>query len=270
MPELPEVETVRRTLKTLVLQKTITDITVYYDKIIEGDKEQFISSIKNQMIIDLDRVGKYLIFKLEKDAFLSHLRMEGKYHYVDESVPISKHDHLIFHLNDGKQLRYHDTRKFGRMQLVPLDTYRDVQPLNKLGKEPMEARIEDVYPFIHKSKLPIKHLLLDQRIFAGIGNIYANETCFKMGINPKTPGKNLSKKRVQQLIDTASDILKDSIEQGGTTIHSFSANGIDGLFQVQLQVHGKKICPICKGEITKEQVRGRGTYYCKNCQKKRR
>ena len=107
-------------------------------------------------------------------------------------------------------------------------------------------------------------------IIAGIGNIYANEICFAMGLNPNTPACKLTKKSVQELIEVSSAILNEAIAQGGTTIHSFSANGIDGLFQVKLKAHLQKVCPICGGEITKVAIKGRGTYYCKHCQKRRR
>jgi len=103
----------------------------------------------------------------------------------------------------------------------------------------------------------------------GIGNIYANEICYRMKMNPKTPGKRVSKKRAEELVEVSKEILDKAIAQGGTTIHSFDANGITGLFQVELQVHMQKTCPACSGEVTKEMVRGRGTYYCKECQKKR-
>ncbi|MDD3307885.1 MAG: DNA-formamidopyrimidine glycosylase, partial [Acetobacterium sp.] len=121
----------------------------------------------------------------------------------------------------------------------------------------------------HKSSLPIKTLLLDQTIMTGIGNIYANEICFAMKMDPTTPGKRISKKRVAELIAVSKEILEQAIAQGGTTIHSFDANGITGLFQMQLQVHTQKICQLCNGPITKEMVRGRGTYYCPQCQKKK-
>lgn len=270
MPELPEVETVRRTLKNLVLNKKITSIDVRYPNIIEDDISEFVERCTNQTINDIDRAGKFLIFKLDDIAFVSHLRMEGKYHYVDFDVPLTKHDHIIFNLSDGKQLRYNDTRKFGRMQLVSLENYLQEPPLCKLGPEPANAKVEDIYPKLHKSNQPIKHVILDQSIIAGIGNIYANEICFAMGLDPNTPANKLTKKSVQELIDVATEILNEAIVQGGTTIHSFSANGIDGLFQVKLKAHLQKKCPICGGEITKIAIKGRGTYYCKNCQKRRK
>lgn len=269
MPELPEVETVRRTLKNFICNKKITAVEARYDKIIDGDTDGFIKAVVGKHILDIDRVGKYLIFKLEDIAFISHLRMEGKYNIVDATMPYTKHEHIIFVLDDGTHLRYHDTRKFGRMELVDNTHYKEVLPLSKLGPEPFIATLQQVYPKIHKSNLPIKTLLLDQSIMTGIGNIYANEICFKMQINPYTPGKKLTKKRVEELIEVSKDILDKAILQGGTTIHSFDANGIHGLFQVQLAVHLQKECGVCGSKITKEMVHGRGTYYCKKCQKRR-
>ncbi|MFV0396259.1 MAG: DNA-formamidopyrimidine glycosylase [Coprobacillaceae bacterium] len=269
MPELPEVETVRRTLKNFVLDKEIQEISVHYDKIVEGDTKQFIKLLKGQKIQDIDRIGKYLIFKLDHNAFISHLRMEGKYNIVSSDIPVNKHEHITFHFKDGSELRYQDTRKFGRLELTDIENYATNLPLSKLGPEPMDALLEQVYPKLHKSNLPIKTLLLDQTIMAGIGNIYANEICFAMRINPYTPGKKLTKKRVQECIEVSAAILKKAIEQGGTTIHSFDSNGIHGLFQVQLQVHMQKICSICGSEISKEKINGRGTYYCKKCQRRK-
>lgn len=270
MPELPEVETVRRTLKNFISGKEIETIEVHYDKIVEGDTAVFTKTLQGQTIRDIDRVGKYLIFILDHDAFISHLRMEGKYNIIDAPKPHSKHEHITFYFRDGSQLRYHDTRKFGRLLLASKETYRQDLPLAKLGPEPWQADPAAVYTRMHKSILPVKTLLLDQTIMTGIGNIYANEICFSMKINPKTPGKQLSKKRVAEMIECSKLILDKAIDQGGTTIHSFDANGVTGLFQVQLQVHMQKTCPECGGPVTKEMVHGRGTYYCKDCQRKRR
>lgn len=269
MPELPEVETVRQTLRQFVLKKKIHGIDVYYDKIINGDVSSFIQHITNQTIQDIDRVGKYLIFLLDDVAFVSHLRMEGKYHILDEKQPIDKHTHVVFHLDDHQDLRYIDTRKFGRMQIVDRYHYRLESPLNQLGKEPFDISTLELYQLLHQTSLPIKSALLDQSIISGIGNIYANEICFLMHIDPRTPAKRLSKKRVDELRMISIDVLNRAIAQGGTTIHSFDANGIHGLFQVQLNVHGKMICPLCHHEIKKIMVHKRGTYYCPSCQKRR-
>ena len=269
MPELPEVETVRQTLRQFILEEERLGIDVYYDKIIQGDTQEFIEKLTHQTIHDIDRIGKYLIFLLDDDAFVSHLRMEGKYHIVDSDEPITKHTHVSFHLPHHRDLRYIDTRKFGRMELVDRYDYACQMPLCKLGKEPFDIRSEELYELLHKSSLPIKTALLDQSIMCGIGNIYANEICFLMHIDPRTPAKRLSKKRVNELREVAVDVLNRAIAQGGTTIHSFDANGIHGLFQVQLNAHGQKTCPICHGAIKKIQLNQRGTYFCPQCQKRR-
>lgn len=269
MPELPEVETVKQTLKQFVLNKKIENIDIYYDKVVDGDSKIFQQRLSHQIIKDIKRKGKYLIFILEHDAFLSHLRMEGKYYVVDTSTPLDKHTHVVFHLDGHTDLRYHDTRKFGRMKLVSCDHYLSEEPLNRLGKEPFEITTEELYQAFLRSSLPVKTILLDQSIMSGIGNIYANEICFLMHIDPRTKASQLSKKRVDELRRIAIDVLNAAILQGGTTIHSFDANGIHGLFQVQLNVHGKKVCSFCHHDIKKIMVHQRGTYFCPVCQKRR-
>lgn len=268
MPELPEVETVRQTLRHFILGEEIQGIDVYYDKVIEGETQDFIEHLTSQHIQEIDRFGKYLIFLLDDVAFVSHLRMEGKYHIVNKDEPVGKHTHVVFHLKD-KDLCYIDTRKFGRMQLVDLQHYRNQAPLNKLGKEPFMISTEELYTLLHRTSLPIKTALLDQSIMCGIGNIYANEICFLMQMDPRTKASRLSKKRVEELRLITIDVLTRAIAQGGTTIHSFDANGIHGLFQVQLNVHAQTTCPYCQGAIKKIMVHQRGTYYCPRCQKKR-
>jgi formamidopyrimidine-DNA glycosylase len=195
--------------------------------------------------------------------------MEGKYNLTDAFKPLNKHEHVNFIFSDHSEMRYQDTRKFGRLKLASKDSYRLDLPLSKLGPEPWNADVEQIYQSIHKSRLPIKTLLLDQTILAGIGNIYANEICFRTKINPTTPGNRISRKRIAELVDISSQILSEAIKQGGTTIHSFDSNGISGLFQVNLQVHQQKNCPACQGTIIKKMINGRGSYYCPHCQKKR-
>ena len=298
MPELPEVENVRRTLKTLIIGKEIRKVNVLYPKIVTGDGDEFRGALEGQKITDIKRIGKYLIFILEDRAFLSHLRMEGKYRYLPhceagtkgclnledksaldqsaldqsalEPFPLDKHDHLMVIFSDGSRLCYNDVRKFGRLQLVDKENYSCEPPLSQLGPEPWKADAKELYQKFQKSNLPIKALLLEQKFIAGIGNIYANEICFQMGLNPHTAGSKLSKKRVEELIKVTEDILEKSIALGGTSIHSFSSVGLSGNYQQELKVHGQKQCLVCGGKIIKEKVKGRGTYYCNHCQKKRR
>lgn len=272
MPELPEVETVKRTLKNLVLNETIIKVDVLWDSIIENPKkEDFIKRIKNQKIIDFERRGKWLIFVLEDYVLLSHLRMEGRYYLKEEKDEILKHEHVIFYLKSGKQLRYHDTRKFGRMHLLKKEEMYEKKPLIELGLEPWDQNLTQSYlkeKFKNKT-LPIKTCLLDQSIMVGNGNIYADEVLFLSKIHPLKKANCLTKKNLEDLINNTRIILEKAIEKGGTTIRSFEASeGVHGRFQNELFVHGMNFCPICKGEILKITVGGRGTYYCPKCQKK--
>ena len=278
MPELPEVETVRRTLENFILNKKIEDIifktldqagyiTTSNDKIVKNGIKRVIHLLEDFSFVIV--IGKYLIFKLEDVAFISHLRMEGKYQICKKGDILSKHDHVIFVLDEGMELRYNDVRKFGRMKLVDHDDYKNQLPLSKLGPEPFEIDYLELYQKLKKKNKAIKTVLLDQSIMTGIGNIYANEICYQMHLNPYTKANVLSKKRVKELVDVACEILNKAILQGGTTIHSFSANGIDGLFQVQLKVHMQKHCPLGH-EIKKVMINERGTYYCPICQKAKR
>ncbi|MCL2254769.1 MAG: DNA-formamidopyrimidine glycosylase [Lachnospiraceae bacterium] len=268
MPELPEVETVRRTLKNFILNKKITDITVIYDKIISGETGKFVEAVRGQTIRDIDRAGKYLIFVLDDVAFVSHLRMEGKYNIVSTDTEIKKHEHIIFRLDDGNDLRYHDTRKFGRIELKGRGTYREELPLSKLGAEPAFADADLLFRQFKKSRLPIKSLLLDQSILSGIGNIYANEICYRMKLHPETLGTQMTKNLTQELLSVAAEVLDAATKLGGTTIHSFDAGGITGRFQSELLIHTQKVCPKCQAKVTKITVGGRGTYFCENCQKR--
>ena len=272
MPELPEVETVKNGLIKKVKGRKITNCKVLWNGIIAyPSKELFINEIANQTINDITRRGKFLMFILDDYYLLSHLRMEGKYFIKEPNEELSKHDHVIFTLDNNKELRYNDTRKFGKMHLVKKDEL-DKSPIAKLGKEPWD---KDLTPKYLKDKLnkhkAIKTLLLDQSIITGIGNIYADEILFLSKINPERDGCNLTNKNLHDIITNTRDVLSKAIEMGGTTIHTYtSVDGITGLFQQELLVHGKKDmpCPNCNTLIEKIVVGGRGTYYCPKCQKK--
>ncbi len=271
MPELPEVETVKRGLIKKVKGLTIHKCLVRWNGIIAyPDKEQFVDNIANQTINDIKRRGKILLFELDDYYLTSHLRMEGKYFIKDPSEPLNNHDHVIFYLSNGKELRYNDTRKFGKMHLVKKDEL-SLTPIAKLGKEPWDVDLTVDYLKTKMAKnKPIKTLLLDQSIITGIGNIYADEILFLSHINPETYGKKLTKKNLEDIITNTQTILSKAIELGGTTIHTYtSVDGITGLFQQELLVHGKKDqpCPNCHTTIIKTTVGGRGTYYCPKCQK---
>ncbi len=269
MPELPEVETVKNSLKNYVLNRKILQVDVLYKGIINYPSvKEFIEKITNQTILDVKRRGKYLVFVLEDYNLISHLKMEGKY-FIKDKYEITKHDHVIFTLDNNKYLIYNDTRKFGKMYLINKE-YDNNSPLNILGLEPWDKELTISYL---KDKLnrniAIKTLLLDQTIIVGIGNIYADEILFLSKINPLRKGYTLTNLELENIIKYTKEVLEKAISQGGTTIRTYSSvNGIHGLFQQELLVHGKTSnCPNCQEQILKIRVGGRGTYYCNNCQK---
>ena len=271
MPEKPEVITVAKSLKRELLGRKIQNCNVYWDNIIAYPSvKEFIGKIKNQSIHDITTRGKFIVLELDDYSLLIHLRMEGKFLFRKESEEIGKHEHVEFLLDDGRSCRYHDVRKFGKMHLLPKkDTYT-VKPLSELGYEYDDPNLtkEYLYKRIHSKSLPIKTVLLDQSIIAGIGNIYDNEILFLSKINPTKKASKITKKECQSIIDSTKIVLDKAISLGGTTIRSFtSEEGVHGLFQNELLVHEQKTCPTCHSKIEKIQLGGRGTYYCKYCQK---
>ncbi|MEE3343639.1 MAG: DNA-formamidopyrimidine glycosylase [Bacilli bacterium] len=273
MPELPEVETVRRGLELKVKDRVIRDVKIYHDGIIEYPSvKEFRNRIKNQRINDIDRYGKWLMFVLDDYYLLSHLRMEGKYNIRDVSDELNKHEHVVFLLDDDTELRYMDVRKFGKMHLIEKDEISVKGPLVGLGLEPWDKNLNVKYlkDKYSSKKLPIKSVLLDQSIVVGIGNIYADEILFLSGINPLTKAMNINKDKLRSIIDNTRIVLEKAIDEGGTTIRSYSSvDGIHGMFQQELNVHTKEgeKCPRCGNIIKKIKVGGRGTYYCDKCQK---
>lgn len=272
MPELPEVETVKETLKRQILHKKITGINILYSKIIETNLHDFYNLI-DQEFMDIKRRGKWLIFELNDYYLVVHLRMEGKFFIKKEQEPINKHEHIIFTL-DSCTLRYHDTRKFGKMYLVDKDRLYLDTPLCKIGLEPWDPNLN--YDYLKKyydKNIPIKTLLLNQEAISGIGNIYADEILFLSQINPYTKGSSLRKKDYDNIIINTQKILTRAIELGGTTIRSYTSSlGVTGRFQSELMVHNKEneLCSICHSPIIKTTIGGRGTYYCPICQKERK
>lgn len=272
MPELPEVETVRQTLKANILGKTVRDVDVFYEKMIHGtDVPSFISRLKGQTLQDIKRYGKYLVFLFDDVAIVSHLRMEGRYFLKDLTLKRDKHEHVIFYFTDDLTLRYQDTRKFGTMELCRKDAYMDVKGLKKLGQEPIEEEIDLdlVYQKIKNRKQAIKTVLLDQTVLAGLGNIYVDETLFLSGLRPEKKASTLRKKDVEKLVQNSKVVLEKAIGLGGSSIRTYTSSlGVTGRFQNELFVHTREgqACKVCQSTIVKTKVGGRGTYYCPSCQ----
>ena len=285
MPELPEVETVKRVLVKWVNGRIIKDVKFLHPNIVENySEDEFKSLVVNKTIEDVKREGKFLLFYLDDYIMTSHLRMEGKYYYAksidgnienyvydgsDDINKIKKHSCVLFLLDDNSVLIYHDVRKFGKIDLKRKDTYIPFTSLS-LGKEPFDMTGKELYELIHSKSNPIKELIMNQNIISGIGNIYADEICFACKIHPCREGRLVKLKECDSIIEHSRRILYKSIDEGGSTVKSYhSGNGVDGLFQQNLLMYGKngKFCSVCGSIIKKIKLKGRGTCFCTKCQK---
>lgn len=273
MPEKPEVVTVVNTLKTKIIGKKITACNVYWDNIIAFPVvDDFKRQIIGEVINDIKTRGKFIVMELSKYTLLIHLRMEGKFMFRTRGESLGKHEHVELLLDDEVSFRFHDVRKFGKMYLMKKEDVNILKPLSELGLEYYDPLLtkEYLYSKIHNKKLPIKTVLLDQSIIAGIGNIYDDEILYLSGILPTRRSCDVTLNECDLIIKNTILVLEKAIKKGGTTIKSFtSSEGVHGLFQNELLVHSKKgeMCSTCGTVIEKIVVGGRGTYYCSKCQK---
>lgn len=271
MPELPEVETVKRILEPIIQGETIRSIDIYREKNVLNAKETFLHSLVGETFLGISRRGKYLIFHLtHAKAIISHLRMEGKYYEGKADEPKQKHDILRYVFASNKTLRYNDVRTFGTIEFRNEKDLYDKPPLSRLGKEPFDISPDELFETLQKKNCPIKEAIMDQSIIAGIGNIYADEILFTSSVHPLTKANSLTKENVKSIIDSSIHVLSLAIEQGGSTIRSYHPKeGVSGNMQNELSVYGKKgkPCPRCSFPLRKIIVGGRGTTYCPNCQK---
>ncbi len=268
MPELPEVETVRRSLVNEVLGKTILSTTLTLKKSLRNKDEDFLIHLDNQKIIAFERKGKNLIMVLDDYFVVLHLRMSGKFYHVSLAEnSYNQHNVITFFFKKTKLL-FNDPRKFATVDIytsrAKLNTF-----LETIGPEPWDIKIDKLFEQIKDKRIAIKSTLLDQKIISGLGNIYVDEVLFASKIIPTRPTNQITYEELKRIITNAIIILKKATLAGGTTIFTFKApNGIDGKFQSQLQVYGKKgeSCPN-GAKILRTTVNGRGTYYCPGVQK---
>ncbi len=275
MPELPEVETIKRILKPIIVGKEIIECQILYERVLpKNTATDFISQIENRRIVDLYRRGKYLLFELDLSLLLIvHLRMTGQLIlYQEKSMELAKHTSAIFTFSDDSQLRFVDQRKFGTIYLLPADEIQQIAGLYHLGPEPLTKDFSpQVLTDIVQSRRPIKSILLDQRKIAGLGNIYADEALFRAKIHPQKLGISLVADEIRTLHQSIIMILQAAIRAQGTTIRDYrTGSGETGGFQDQLQVYGRtnSPCPICNALIERVKISGRSSHYCSNCQRR--
>lgn len=274
MPELPEVETVRRGLEKLILGKKISNIDIRYPKMIKTDLDQFQKELPGQVVKSMGRRGKYLLFYLTDKVLISHLRMEGKYFYYPDQVPERKHAHVLIHFEDGGTLVYEDVRKFGTMELLVPELLDAYFVSKKLGPEPTEQDfdLEIFRGALKKSKKPIKSHLLNQTLVAGLGNIYVDEVLWRAKVHPSRISNSLSVQEARKVHDQTIEVLGQAVEKGGSTIRTYTnAFGEDGTMQDFHQVYDKtgEACSRCGSIIEKIQLGGRGTHFCPKCQRRK-
>lgn len=272
MPELPEVETVRRSLRAALAGRRIVAVTrcAWPRTIAAPTPEVFCAQLQDRAILDVDRRAKYVIIRLDRDEFLVvHLRMTGRLVVVDADVEPDQHTHIVLQLDDGRQLFFRDTRKFGRIWLLDRAGLAVLE--QKLGPEPLDAALtgESFRALLRRRKGRLKPLLLDQRLIAGLGNIYVDEALWQARLHPLQAVTQLDDAQINALYAAIRDVLQRSIDNRGTTFADYRDGwGLRGENQVALKVYGRtgQPCPRCGTPIVRITVAQRGTHLCPRCQ----
>lgn len=275
MPELPEVEVTRRGLLPHLPGKKITEIKWSNKRLrMPIPRKLLRKSIEGQQIAAIDRRAKYLLLRMKNGSVLVlHLGMTGKIGLFPQATATAKHDHLQLLLDNDMAMRFNDTRRFGAIIVWPAEqadelerNFSATKGLEPFGNDFTAAALLNL---AKKRRQPIKTFLMDSRLLAGIGNIYANETLFAAGIAPETPVNQITANQWQAIITHCREILTRAIKAGGSTISDFvGSSGNRGYFQLQLNVYDKtnEPCPTCETLIQKKLLGGRATFFCPNCQ----
>jgi formamidopyrimidine-DNA glycosylase len=275
MPELPEVETVARGLQRAIAGQKILSITLRKTDFIDNP-EALERELPGRTIVRVERYGKFMLLRLSpgngtaadgETALLVHLGMTGALMPQAVSTPHAKHTHVVMALSDGRELRYVDPRRFGRMAYLSGDVLS--QELQRFGADPLDVASQEFTMRIHRRKTRIKALLLDQSVLRGVGNIYADESLWSAGIHPAQLGNRLKLPQVKKLYVALQKILQKAILLRGSSISDFvDAGGIPGEYQQHHRVYGRegKPCPRCKTTIRRIIVAGRSSYFCPKCQ----
>ncbi|MFW1801251.1 bifunctional DNA-formamidopyrimidine glycosylase/DNA-(apurinic or apyrimidinic site) lyase [Acinetobacter nematophilus] len=266
MPELPEVETTKTSLIPLIGQK-VTHVQVRESRLRWPIPED-IQQLQGQKLIHLTRRSKYILAEFEQHTMLWHLGMSGSFRICDESEELRKHDHLIIQFED-MQLRYHDPRRFGC--IIWLNEQSQSKLIDTLGPEPLSDKFNAEYLFekLKNKNIGTKVAIMDNHIVVGVGNIYATESLFNLGIHPAQPASSLSKQQVQDLVIEIKRILKQAIDLGGSTLRDYTnAMGENGYFQQTLLAYGRagEMCINCETTLENLKLGQRASVFCPQCQ----
>ncbi|NLC53872.1 MAG: DNA-formamidopyrimidine glycosylase [Firmicutes bacterium] len=272
MPELPEVETIRRSLLPLVQGAVIDQVQVFLEKAVKPGPAEFEAGLAGRQITGIQRRGKYLLFELDSGQRLAiHLRMAGRLVWQNRATTLAKHTTLVMDFQDGKSLHFVDPRKFGTAVLFP--PAAPPAGLTALGLEPLTTEKEALLAALKEAAArrsgPVKGLLLDQRILAGLGNIYADEVLFAAGVSPLRPAREVTAAEWEKIYGSIVRILNKALAYRGTSQRDYvDGRGEAGEFQHHLKVYGRKkeLCLDCGAPLVYARVAGRGTHYCPTCQ----
>ena len=281
MPELPEVETIARGLHKRVAGDTIQSIWL-------GEKPEPLKSsprdiakvLEHSKIVQVRRVGKHIVFDLKQPSkgrdrrerngqWVVHLGMTGKMQVTTPDAEVAKHTHAIARLASGREVRFVDPRRFGRLAVVGAHPSVSVS-FQAPGDEPLESQAERFIELFRGRKTPIKSALLNQKLLSGVGNIYADEALFRAGIRPRRRAASLTRDRLRKLHRAVQAVLREAIELGGSSVSDYvNADGEEGFFQLQHRVYGREgePCLVCGTPIKRVVIAGRSSHYCSHCQK---
>ena len=270
MPELPEVETIARGLSRRVAGETIDSVWLgEKPEPLKSSSEEILEVLSNKRILGVRRVGKHIVFDLAQGRgrtpvaqWIVHLGMSGRMMACTaEEAPV-KHTHAIVKLGSGRELRFVDPRRFGRLSVS--------RHFEAAGVEPLDVSLEIFISLFRGRKTPIKSALLNQKLLRGVGNIYADESLFRAGIRPKRRAASLSRKELQKLYRAVQKVLKEAIALGGSSVSDYvDADGEEGFFQLRHRVYGREgePCLKCRTPVERLVIAGRSSHYCPNCQR---
>ncbi len=278
MPELPEVETIARGLAKRVTGDVIESVWIGRKKEpLKSPAAQIASVLEQSRIAEVRRMGKHIVFELDRSAspngrkkmtyskaqWIVHLGMTGRLQVCEPQAEIAKHTHVILKLSSGRELRFVDPRRFGRLSIAASAEF------DATGIEPLEIDLDRFVGLFHGRKTPIKSALLNQKLLRGVGNIYADESLFRAGIRPRRRAATINRESLKKLHAGLQEVLKEAIALGGSSVSDYvNADGEAGFFQLEHRVYGREAepCLVCKTPIKRVVIAGRSSHYCPKCQ----
>lgn len=272
MPELPEVEVVRQGLETLIVGRRVKSVSIACSSLRYPLPDNLNAVLAGHIFRNVRRRAKYLLFDFDSNHILVwHLGMTGQFHVLASHETVARHEHVRFELDGGLSLRYRDARRFGYAALLPVESWERHPWFRKLGPEPLSDAFDaaDLYARCRGRTGPIKNVLMNARVVAGVGNIYASEVLFLAGIHPKCRAGRIGFERIIRLTASISKVLANAISAGGSSISDFvQADGKPGYFSFNFQVYGRagRSCTRCGYTIRRIVLAGRSTFYCPGCQ----